>query len=136
MALIHPIIQAIAIVIGIYAGYLGWQRFRGRRFRWERHIRVGFSYFVIIMVGTTIGFAITYLLEGGIFMTGTHALLPFIIIPLLLFGAILGFILSKGGRGRSLATLHMSINYFVMVLILIQAYLGIGVLTEFLEAVK
>ena len=134
MALIHPIIQAIAIVIGIYAGYLGWQRFRDRRFHWKRHIWVGFTFFVMIMVGTTIGFAITYHLEGGIFMTGAHALLPFIIIPLLSFGAILGFILSKGGRGRALATMHMSINYFMMVLILIQAYWGLGVLTEFLKA--
>jgi hypothetical protein len=136
MAFIHPIIQAIAIAIGIYAGYLGWQRFRDRRFLWKRHIRVGFTFFVIIMVGTTLGYAITYLLEGGIFMTGTHALLPFIIIPLLSFGAILGFILSKGGRGRALATMHMSINYFMMVLIFIQAYLGLGVLTEFLKAAK
>lgn len=134
MAFIHPTIQAIAIIIGIYAGYLGWQRLRAKKFLWKRHIGVGFTFYVLIMVGTAIGFAITYLLEGGIFMTGAHALLPFIIIPMLSFGAILGFILSKGGRGRALAALHMSINYFMMVLILLQAYWGLGVLTEFLKA--
>ncbi len=134
MAFIHPIIQAIVIVIGIYAGYLGWQRFRDRRFHWKRHIRVGFTFFVMIMAGTAIGFTITYLMEGGIFKTGSHALLPFIIIPLLSTGAILGFILSKGGRGRTLATLHMSINYFTMLMIFIQAYWGLGVLMEFLRA--
>jgi hypothetical protein len=45
MAFIHPIIQAIAILMGIYAGYLGRQRFRGRRFEWKKRIRVGFIFF-------------------------------------------------------------------------------------------
>ena len=134
MAFIHPIIQAITIAIGLYAGYLGWQRFRGRRFQWKGHIRWGFTFFVMIIAGTAIGFGITYLLEGGIFKTGLHALLPFIIIPLLSIGAILGFILSKGNKGRTLAIPHMSINYFTMVLIFLQAYGGVGVLAELLRA--
>lgn len=134
MAFIHPIIQAIAVVIGLYGGYLGWQRFRGRMFQWKRHIRLGITFFVMIIAGTAIGFSVTYLLEGGIFKTGLHALLPFIIIPLLSIGAILGFILSKGNRGRTLATLHLVINYFAMVLIIIQAYGGVGVLAELLRA--
>jgi hypothetical protein len=134
MAFIHPIIQAIGIFIGLYAGYLGWQRFRGRMFQWKRHIRLGITFFVVIIAGTAIGFGITYLLEGGIFKTGLHGLFPFIIIPLLLIGAILGSLLSKGNRGRTLAILHMSINYFTMVLIIIQAYGGIGVLAELLRA--
>ncbi len=49
MAFIHPIIQALAIVIGIYAGYLGWQGFRDRGFHWKRHIGVGFTFFVMII---------------------------------------------------------------------------------------
>lgn len=88
----------------------------------------------MIIAGTAIGFFITYLLEGGIFKTGLHALLPFIIIPLFSIGVILGFILSKGRRGRPLAILHMSINYFTMVVIFFQAYWGIGVLRELLRA--
>jgi uncharacterized membrane protein YozB (DUF420 family) len=134
MAFIHPIIQAITIAIGLYAGYLGWQRFRDRRFQWNRHIRLGITFFVMIIAGTAIGFAITYLLEGGIFKTGLHALLPFIIIPLLLIGVILGFILSKGRKGRILPPLHMSINYFTMVLIFLQGYGGVGVLADLLRA--
>ena len=134
MAFIHPIIQAIAIVIGLYAGYLGWQRFIRRGFHWKRHIRVGFAFFVMIITGTVMGFAITYFLEGGIFKTGFHALLPFIIVPLLSIGAILGYILSKRSKGRALPTLHMSINYFTMLLIFLQAYLGVGLLTQFLRA--
>ena len=134
MAFIHPIIQAITIAIGLYAGYLGWQRFRGRRFQWKRHIRVGFTFFVMIIAGTVMGFSITSFLEGGIFKTGFHALLPFTIIPLLSIGAVLGFILSKGSKGRTLATLHISINYFTMLLIFLQAYWGVGVLAELLRA--
>jgi hypothetical protein len=134
MVLIHPIIQAIAIVIGLYGGYLGWQRFRGWRFQWKRHIRVGFTFYVMIIAGTVIGFVFTYLLEGGIFRTGSHALLPFIIIPLLSIGAILGFILSKGSKGRALATLHMSFNYFTMLLIFLQVYWGVEALMELLRA--
>jgi hypothetical protein len=49
-------------------------------------------------------------------------------------GAILGFRLSKGGKGWTLATVHMSINYFTMLLIFVQAYWGAGVLTELLRA--
>jgi len=134
MASIHPVIQAFAIALGLYGGYLGWQRFRRRRFHWKRHIRVGVVFFVMIITGTVMGFAITYFLEGGIFKTGFHALLPFIIVPLFSIGAILGLILSRGDKGRALATLHMSINYFTMVLIFLQGYWGIGILRELLRA--
>jgi hypothetical protein len=61
----------------------------------------------MIIAGTVMGFAITYFLEGGIFKTGFHALLPFIIVPLLSIGAILGYILSKRSKGRARYPAHV-----------------------------
>lgn len=134
MAFIHPLFQVFAICLGLYTGYLGWQRFRGRRFQWKRHIRVGFSFFIIIVSGALIGSGMTYFLEGGIFKTGIHALLPFIIIPFLFIGAILGYVLSKGLKKRIVAPFHMSINYFTMLLTLLQGYIGIKILMELIRA--
>jgi fructose-specific phosphotransferase system IIC component len=134
MVFIHPAIQAIGIAIGLYAGYLGWHRFRGREFQWKRHIGLGYAFFVIIIAGTLIGFAMTYFMEGGILRTGLHALLPFIIVPLLSAGLTLGFTLSKGKRAKSLAVLHMSINYCTLLLIFLQGYWGVRVLVELLGA--
>ena len=76
----------------------------------------------------------TYFLEGGIFKTGIHTLLPFIIIPFLLIGAILGYVLSKGLKNRVIAIFHMSINYFTMLLILLQGYIGVKILMEIIRA--
>ncbi len=134
MAFIHPLFQVFAICLGLYTGYLGWQRFRGRRFQWKRHIRFGVSFFIIIVSGALIGSGMTYFLEGGIFKTGIHALLPFIIIPFLSIGAILGYVLSKGLKNRVIAIFHMSINYFTMLLILLQGYIGVKILMEIIRA--
>ncbi len=135
MAFIHPLFQVFAICLGLYTGYLGWQRFRGRRFQWKRHIRFGFSFFIIIVSGALIGSGMTYFLEGGIFKTGIHALLPFIIIPFLFIGAILGYVLSKGlMKKRIVAPFHMSINYFAMLLTLLQGYIGVKILMEIIRA--
>ncbi len=134
MAFIHPIFQIFAICLGLYTGYLGWQRFRGRRFQWKRHTRFGFSFFIIIVSGALIGSGMTYFLEGGIFKTGIHALLPFIIIPFLSIGAILGYVLSNGVKNRVIAIFHMSINYFTMLLILLQGYIGVKILMEIIRA--
>lgn len=134
MTFIHPIFQVFSIVIGLYTGYLGWKRFRGMGFPWKRHIRFGFAFLIMIVFGALMGYGMTYFLKGGIFKTGLHALLPFIIIPFLCIGAILGYLLSKGRRKRAVAAIHMSINYFTMLLIFLQGVYGVEVLLEIIKA--
>jgi hypothetical protein len=134
MVFIHPIFQVFAIGIGLYTGYLGWQRFRRRKFQRKRHIRLGFTFFMMIVFGAFGGFGTTFLLEGGIFKTGLHGFLPFIIVPFLSIGATLGYLLSKGHGKRRLAIFHMCINFFTMLLILLQAYFGIEILMEIIRS--
>lgn len=133
MVFIHPLIQAVAVLLGLYTAYLGWERFTGKTFRWNRHVRLGLIFVVMITLGSLVGTVVTYKLEGGILLTGVHALLPFIIIPLLLIGGSLGLVMARGKKVKFMPVLHMVINYLAMLLILLQSILGVFLISEFLN---
>jgi hypothetical protein len=141
MALIHPILILLAILSGAYTGYLGWKRFRFRRghgpasdFPWQKHIRWGKRFYVLLWIGSLIAVGALFYLKGTILISGLHTYLAVLILLLFSIGVALGGKLSKGNGTNRLALTHMVINYSTFFFVLIQIVLGVIFLTFFLSA--
>ncbi len=139
MAFIHPMITTLAILSGIYTGYLGWKRFQFKRghgsasdFARQKHIQWGKRFYTLLWIGFLIGLGFLFYLKGQIFTAGFHAYLGILILLLFSIGVYLGLRLSKGKRSDRLALIHMGINYGTFILVLIQVILGVSGLTLFL----
>jgi hypothetical protein len=139
MAFIHPIVILLAILSGAYTGYLGWKRFQFRRgrgsasdFPWEKHIRCGKRFYILLWIGFLLGGGALFYLKGEIFTSGFHAYLAILILLLFSIGVALGGKLSKGKGTNRLALIHMVINYSTFFFVLIQIALGVIFLTFFL----
>jgi len=140
MAFIHPIIILMAVLSGAYTGYLGWKRFRFRRglgstsdFPWQKHIRWGKRFYILLWVGSLIGLGLLFNLRGKFFTSGFHGYLAILILLLFSLGVALGGKLSKGKGTNRLALTHMVINYSTFFFVLIQIVLGVIFLTFFLS---
>jgi hypothetical protein len=139
MAFVHPIVILLAIISGIYTGYLGWKRFRFRRglgsasdFPWQRHIRWGKRFYILLWIGFLLGGGALFFLKREIFTSGLHAYMAVFILLLFSVGVALGGKLSKGKGTNRLALAHMVINYSAFFFVLIQIVLGVIFLTFFL----
>jgi len=136
MALVHPGIILLAILSGAYTGYLGWKRFRFRRgrgsasdFPWQRHMRWGKRFYVLLWVGFLVGLGFLFNRRGEFFTSGFHAYLAILILFLFSIGILLGWKLSKGDGTNRLALTHMVINYSTFSIALIQIVLGVVLVT-------
>ncbi|MCJ7665032.1 MAG: DUF4079 family protein [Desulfobacterales bacterium] len=138
MAFIHPLVILIAIIVGIYTGALGWKRFQFKRgkvpasaFPWQRHVRWGISFFILLWIGALIGIGYVWYNEGTDSATGLHAPLGILIVILFSIGCSLGLLLSKRKGGDRLALIHMGINYGTFLLVAFQIVLGVILLSFF-----
>ena len=139
MVFIHPIVILMAVLSGAYTGYLGWKRFQFRRghgsvsdFPWQKHIRWGKRFYILLWIGSLIGVGALFYLKGEILTSGLHAYLALLILLLFSIGVALGGKLSKGRGTNRLALMHMVINYSAFFFVLIQIVLGLIFLTFFL----
>ena len=141
MPFIHPVVILLTILLGVYTGTLGWKRFRVRSgripasaFPWQKHVRCGKTFYVLLWIGFLIGLGVLlYYQKGKIFTSGFHAYLAVFILFLFSIGAALGWKLSKGKGSSRLAMTHMAINYSTFLVVLIQVVLGVILLTLFLS---
>jgi len=139
MAFLHPMVIVLAIISGVYAGFLGWKRFRFRRglgsasdFPWKKHIQWGKRFYLLLWIGSIIGVGALFYLKGTLLTSGLHAYLAVLILLLFSIGVVLGGKLSKGKGTNRLALTHMAINYSAFFFVLIQIVLGVIFLTFFL----
>ena len=139
VAFIHPVVMVLAIISGVYTGLLGWKRFRFRRgrgsasdFPWQKHIRWGKRFYILLWIGFLLGGGALFYLKGEIFTSGFHAYLAVLILLLFSIGVALGGKLSKGKGTNRLALIHLVINYSTFFFVLIQIALGVIFLTFFL----
>lgn len=140
MSLIHPILILLAIISGVYTGYLGWKRFRFRRgvgsasdFPWQRHLRWGKRFYILLWAGFLVGLGFLFDLKGKFFTSGFHAYVAILILFLFSIGVLLGWKLSKGDGTNRLALTHLAINYSTFFIVLVQIVLGVFLLTFFLS---
>lgn len=133
----HPVMQFIAVLTGLFALRQGFKRFamlRGKKviFPWKKHVKLGSITLLLWILGLT-GFGITFAVFEAINITGAHACLAIAIVVLSIFGLVTGFVMNKYKKRRKvLPMIHGISNIVLVILILIQCYLGIGLMREFL----
>lgn len=138
MLYFHPLFQAFAILLGIYAFYLGQKRFRSRHFGqqtifpWKRHVTCGLISLVLLISGMAGGMLMVYLYWNGFLMTGAHGEVALVLAPLVIFGIISGLIMNAEKKQRkALPLIHGINNVVVLCLALSQIFTGWNVLKTF-----
>lgn len=132
MLLIHPVLQAIATLFGLYALWLGWARFQslhlGRRTAFKRpsHILMGKIALVLWLLGLIGGLASVRVFMGGWLVSGLHGPVGLACLPFIAFGLASGIYLERRPAPRRvLPLLHGLNNLVLLVLALWQAASGI-----------
>jgi len=140
MLLIHPVVQATAILVTLYAFLTGVQRLRAVHlkqkavFPWKRHVLFGRIAFGLLLAGMIVGLVMVRVHWGGNLMTLGHGRMALVTLPFMIFGFLTGQLLSgKGGHRPVLRILHGLNNLLVMGLLLNQVRLGIEVYRLFVS---
>ena len=131
MFVIHPIIQSLAILLGIYVFVLGIGRFRLLHlhhktvFPWKRHVRLGIICLVAWLGGMLGGMLVVRRAWGVMLQSGPHAQFALYMVPLILFGLISGIYMNSKKKKRTvLPLLHGINNVILLILALNQARTG------------
>ncbi len=136
---IHPVIQLFAIVLTIYAFFLGIQRFRFQHlhqkdvvFKWHRHVLLGKIALLIIVFGAFGGMTMVRTHWYRVLMVGIHAKVALVIIALAFFGLASGWYMDRNKKKRKVLPIIHGLNNLVLLLLaLSQIYTGIKVYQTF-----
>ncbi len=138
MVWFHPVLQVIATMFGVYAGYLGMERFLsqhlGKRtqFLWLRHVMVGRVAVILWMLGLIGGLTVARLKWQVNFVTGAHYKTAFAMVPFLVVGALTGIYMDKRKAKRTLLPLlHGACNLVALAMALYQVRTGWQVIRDF-----
>ena len=137
LAWIHPIMEAIATLLGIWAMWQGWQRVRMNRgikvlFPWAQHVRIGIWAHILWICGG-LGFYVTHSMFGMTHMTGTHAEVAWPVMGLSAFALVTGIIMNKYKKRRKvLPIIHGVANAILLALVFVECWTGIQLLPDFL----
>ena len=131
---VHPVMQSVAVLIGLLAMWQGWKRvqmLRGRKviFPWRTHVRLG----TLLGTAGAFGFYVTHSLFGATHITGIHAVLAWPIIALSVLGLITGGIMNKYKKKRFwLPLIHGVGNTILIVLVLYECWTGLELYDAFM----
>lgn len=136
---LHPVMQFLATLAGVYALLLGWARFRSLHlgaksaFARGRHALWGAAALVVWILGMLGGIILARLYWGAFFLTGDHAYIGLAMAPFMVFGLASGYHLYRNPARRTwLPLLHGLNNLLVLGLALFQILEGFEVLEEFI----
>ncbi len=139
MLWIHPALQFIATMIGIYAAYLGMERFLSQhmkmrtQFLWQRHVTVGRIAIILWMLGFAGGMMIARLKWQVNLVTGLHYQTAFAMAPLMAIGAMTGIYMDRRKAKRTfLPLLHGAVNILLLFLAFFQIRTGWQVIKDFI----
>lgn len=133
LKLIHGSFNVLVMLLLIYQGWSGLRTRNIRRagnppdFRLiKRHRKNGPFFTVLGCLGFIAGIIIVYLDEGEIFKYPLH----FIIGSVIALALITTYLISKriSGAGSPLRTPHFVLGIGILVLYLVQVFLGLGIL--------
>lgn len=138
MLLIHPFVQAGTTLLALYVFYLGLNRFmslhlsRRTTFKWRSHVLLGEIVILVWLGGLAGGLYTVKSYWRAYLITGDHARVGLAMLPFLAFGLLSGLYLNRVKRKRKvLPFLHGLNNLTLIVLALVQAWLGVGVYQSF-----
>lgn len=139
MVWFHPVLQVIATMFGVYAGYLGMERFLsqhlGKRtqFLWQRHVLVGRVAILLWLLGMIGGMTVARLKWQVNFVTGAHYQTAFLMLPFLMAGLVSGIYMDrKKARRVYLPIFHGGCNLIALCLALYQVITGWRVIRDFI----
>ncbi len=130
---IHPAAQLFAILLALYAAYLGFQRAqslhfnKSARFLRERHVIAGTIALISMLGGIAAGFIMVnrYLLNPDM---GLHETVAMVLLPLGVFGLFSGFFIYLNPKPRKfLPAIHGINNLLILLLAMVQIVTGIKV---------
>ena len=135
MLFLHPVFQGLAILLMSYVFYLGIQRFRSKHlhqravFQWKRHVLLGEIVLIGLFMGMIGGTTMVYFYWHRIFITGMHALVGLILVPLIIIGFVTGLYLNrKKGKYKILPLFHGVNNLIILYLSFNQIISGLKIL--------
>lgn len=139
MVWMHPVLQFTATLAGLYVMYFGWVRFQsahlGRKlvFPWKQHVKWGTITLAVWAAGGLGGMGVARMAWSNSFLTGVHAWVGLVMIPLCAVGYLTGQRLDAVKKRRKwLPLLHGANNLLLVVLSLWQIWTGIGVVRTYL----
>lgn len=139
MLWVHPLLQIIATMFGIYAGYLGAERFMSQhlhmrtQFLWKRHVFVGRIALALWMIGLIGGATVARLKWQVNFVTGAHYQIAFLMVPLMVLGVLTGIYMDRKKAKRTLLPLlHGTCNMLALFLAFLQIRTGWQVIKDFI----
>lgn len=139
MIWIHPVLQAFATMIGIYAAYLGLERFLSQhmgmrtQFLWKRHVTFGQIAIGLWLFGMIGGLTVARLKWQVNFVTGAHYQTALTMLPFMVFGALSGIYMDKKKARRKILPLaHAICNILLLAMAVYQIKTGWQVIQDFI----
>ena len=133
---LHPVMQVLAAVLGIWAMWQGLKRvaqLRGKKilFPWKQHVKLGTLALCLWILGA-LGFYVTHDLFGETHITGLHAFLAWPIIVISCLGLITGYIMNRYKKKRKiLPMIHGLLNVALILLVAIECFTGASIWDQF-----
>ncbi|AAS96287.1 DUF4079 family protein [Nitratidesulfovibrio vulgaris] len=135
----HPLVQVIALVLSVPAVLFGWKRFLavhcGQKcvFPWKQHVRWGTYAIALWLGGGLLGSLLVWFYWRNLFLTGVHAYVGLVMLPLCVIGYMTGYRLDKEKRRRKWLPLVHGVNNLVLVaLALWQLWTGVSLVRLYL----
>lgn len=136
---VHPIIQLIAMALGVYVLHMGIQRFKFQHlkvkapFNWKLHVKLGKIVHAIWLFGCGLGLFMAHSEWGDINITGPHYMVGVLMVPAIAIALLTGLVLQKPkGKRLTLAAIHGIANVMLFFMALYQAVSGLEVITQML----
>ncbi len=138
MLFFHPLLQFSAIVLALYVLFIGINRFRSLHlkhktmFKWKQHVLLGAIALTSWAAGMAGGMVLVYIYWQKILITGLHGKTALVMLPMILFGLLSGYIMNKTRKKRTVLPLAHGINNLILTLLaLAQGITGWGVIKLF-----
>lgn len=135
----HPLVQLFALVCSIPAVLFGWKRFLAAHcgqkclFPWKQHVRWGTYAIGLWLGGGLLGSLLAWVYWHNLFLTGVHAYVGLLMLPLCLTGYATGHRLDAvKKRRRWLPLVHGVNNLLLVALALWQLWTGISLVRLYL----
>ncbi|MCP4118690.1 MAG: DUF4079 domain-containing protein [Desulfobacteraceae bacterium] len=138
MLFFHPLLQVAAIILALYVLSIGINRFRSLHlkhktmFKWKQHVLLGTIALVTWGAGMVGGLILVRIYWRGFLITGLHGKTALLMLPMILFGLISGYVMNKTRQKRPVLPLAHGINNLILTLLaLTQLITGWGVIKLF-----
>lgn len=139
MLWIHPLMQFVATLLGLWVMEMGVRRFlfvhmkrRKVLFPWKRHVQIGKAVLVVWLAGLLIGVLALKQEFGAWGVTGGHFNMAVVIAALAGIGYVTGHILDKYKKRRKVLHIFHGLNNTVLLaLALYQVFSGWNLMRTF-----